>query len=95
MKKRLKKMPILKTEDEVRKFWDTHDSTDYIDWAKASQGVFPNLQMTSKPISIRMTTSMINQLKLKANRIKVPYQALIKQYVEIGLREGTVNKYRP
>ena len=32
--KQLKSIPIFKTEDEERKFWATHDSTDYIDWTK-------------------------------------------------------------
>lgn len=94
MKKKFKKIPKFKNEDEERKFWDTHSSVDYIDWSKASQGIFPNLQMTSQPVSIRFTKSMINQLKLKANKINVPYQALIKQYVAMGLKEDAVHKYR-
>ncbi len=92
MKKRLKKIPKLKTEDEVRKFWDTHDSADYIDWSKAKIGVFPNLKLTTKPISIRLTTSMINELKISANRINVPYQALIKQYIADGLERQASKK---
>ena len=31
-----KAMPKFKNEDAERKFWATHDSTDYIDWRKAS-----------------------------------------------------------
>jgi hypothetical protein len=34
-KKRLKKIPEIKTEKEEAEFWDTHDSTEYIDWDKA------------------------------------------------------------
>src|SRR5882724_8742282 len=35
--------PRFKTEAEERKFWETHDSTDYIDWSKAERVRFPNL----------------------------------------------------
>lgn len=92
MKKRLKKIPKLKTENEVREFWDTHDSTDYIDWSKAKAGVFPNLKLTSRPISIRFSTSMINRLKQRANRINVPYQSLIKQYLADALDRQVVRR---
>ena len=92
MKKKLKRIPKFSNEDEERKFWDTHSSVDYIDWSKAGQGVFPNLKMTSRPISIRLTTSMISSLKQRANRIDVPYQSLIKQYVADGLEKRTLKK---
>ncbi len=84
MKKHLKKMPKLKTDDEVREFWDTHDSTDYIDWSKAKIGVFPNLKLTSRPISIRLPENVITKIKIKANRLDVPYQSLMKQYIAKG-----------
>ncbi len=87
MKKKLKKIPKFKTEDEERKFWDTHSSMDYIDWSKAKQGIFPNLKLTTQPISIRLTTSMIGQLKQRAYSINVPYQSLIKQYIADALEK--------
>ncbi len=85
MQKKLKKIPKFKTEDEERKFWDTHSSVGYIDWSKPGQAVFPNLRMTSRPISIRLSESIITKVKLKANRLNVPYQSLIKQYIAAGL----------
>lgn len=33
--KDLKPIPKFKSEKEERKFWLTHDSTDYVDWSKA------------------------------------------------------------
>ena len=41
---KLKPIPSFKTEAEKRKFWETHDSTDYIDWSKAERVRFPNLK---------------------------------------------------
>ena len=87
MKKKFKTIPDFKTEDEERDFWSTHDSTDYVDWSKAIKNpVFPNLKPTSRPISIRLPEHMINRLKQRANEIDVPYQALIKQFIDKGLR---------
>ena len=84
MKKRLKKIPNFKTEDEEREFWDKHDSTDYIDWSKAKVGIFPNLKLTTRPISLRLPVNLINKVKIKANRLDVPYQSLMKQYIAAG-----------
>ena len=82
----LKKIPSFKNEDEEREFWATHDSTDYVDWAKAEKVSFPNLRPTARPISIRLPEYMIDSLKEKANRIDIPYQALIKQFIHKGLQ---------
>jgi predicted DNA binding CopG/RHH family protein len=87
MKKPLKKMPKLITEDEVREFWDTHDSTDYIDWSKAKIGRFPNLKLTNRPISIRLPVGLIDRVKIQANKMDVPYQGLMKQYIAEGARK--------
>jgi hypothetical protein len=42
--KTLKELPHFKTEAEERKFWETHDSTDYVDWSKAERVRFSNLK---------------------------------------------------
>lgn len=81
----LKKIPKFKNEDEERKFWWTHDSTDYIDWSKAKRMVFPNLQMTKKPISMRITKSLLAMVKMLANKKDMPYQTLMKQFIEQGV----------
>jgi hypothetical protein len=41
---KLKPIPAFKTEAEERKFWEMHDSADYIDWSKAERVRFPNLK---------------------------------------------------
>ncbi len=85
MNKRLKKLPKFKNEDAERKFWDTHDSTDYFDWSKAQNVIFPNLKPTSRSISIRIPEYLINQVKIEANKLDIPYQALMKQYIAKGV----------
>ena len=81
------KLPKFKNEDEERDFWSKLDITDYFEAKDFKRVTFPNLKLTTKPISIRLTTSMIYRLKEKANAINVPYQALIKQYVADGLQK--------
>ncbi len=78
MKSKLKKIPKFKSEREERKFWKTHDSTEYVDWSKAERVSFPNLKLSSKPITIRLPQSLIDRLKLKAHKRDIPYQSLIK-----------------
>jgi predicted DNA binding CopG/RHH family protein len=84
--KKFKTIPNFKDEDAERDFWATHDTTEYLDWSKAEHFVFPNLKPTSKPISIRIPDHMINRLKVKANEIDIPYQSLIKQFINQGLQ---------
>ncbi len=81
MRKKLKKIPKFKNEDEEAKFWNSHDSTEYIDWSKFKRVRFPNLKPSSTPISIRLPTYMVSELKVKANRLDIPYQTLIKQAI--------------
>ena len=50
---KLKPIPVFKSEAEERKFWETHDSTDYLDWSKARRMIFPNLTSPTKSISMR------------------------------------------
>lgn len=76
---KLKKIPKFKNEDEEAKFWLKADSTKYVDWSKGEHWVFPNLKLSAQPITIRLPKSLINDFKLKAHRMDVPYQALMKQ----------------
>lgn len=79
MRKKLKIIPYFKTEAEERKFWQTHDSTEYVDWSKAKRISFPNLRLTSKPITIRLPNTLVDRLKIKAHQTDIPYQSLIKR----------------
>ncbi len=86
MPKRLKPIPKFKTEAKEAKFWNSHDSTQYIDWLKAPRGVFPNLKPTSQPISLRIPSHIVARVKVKANELDVPYQSLMKQYIAKGVK---------
>mgnify|MGYP000249424584 FL=1 len=45
---KVKKVPTFKTEQEEREFWETHDSSDYVDWAKAESVSLSNLKPSTK-----------------------------------------------
>jgi predicted DNA binding CopG/RHH family protein len=77
----VKKIPKFKNEDEERTFWATHDSTEYINWKKAKKVMLSNLKPSVKSISIRLPESMIEELKLLANKKDVPYQSLLKIFL--------------
>ena len=74
-------LPEFKNEDEEREFWASHDSTECLDWSKAKKVVLSNLKPSLKSISIRLPESMIDELKLLANKRDVPYQSLLKVFL--------------
>ena len=76
--KQLKQIPSFANEDEECEFWETNDSTDFIDWNQAVTTTFPNLKPSTKTISIRLPESLIDSLKVLAHKQDVGYQSLIK-----------------
>ena len=85
MKKQLKPIPKFKNEDEERDFWATADTSEYFDWDNPIiNPSFPNLKPSTKVVSIRVTQSLLEALKELANKKDVPYQSLMKQYIEKG-----------
>ena len=86
MSKLPKTVPKFADEAEERHFWETHDSTDYLDWSKARKVVLPNLKPTTKTISLRLPQHLLDSLKAAANARDVPYQSLIKVWLQEKLR---------
>ena len=77
----MKKMPTFKSEAEGRRFWQQHDSTEYLDWSSAREVMLPNLKPSTRTISLRLPESMLDALKLIANKRDIPYQSLLKAFV--------------
>ena len=84
MTKPAKSVPKFKTEAQERRFWETagRDSTQYLDWSKAQRAVFPNLKPTTKTISLRLPSHLLDAIKSAANSRDVPYQSLIKVWLQ-------------
>jgi predicted DNA binding CopG/RHH family protein len=87
VKRRIRKIPKFKGEDQERNFWASHDSTDYVDWRRSERLKLPNLRPTTRTISIRLPESMIEKLKLLANKRDIPYQSLLKMFVADKIEE--------
>lgn len=79
---KIKKLPEFKNEDEERKFWAKHELSDIFDVSKGVNVVFPNLKPSTKTITIRVTESLLSDLKRIANKKDVPYQSLVKIYLD-------------
>ena len=84
MKKKLK-LPKFKNEDEERNFWASLDLSEYYEASDMEPVSFPNLKPTTKPISIRIPEYLLNRVKEEANELNIPYQSLIKQYIQKGV----------
>ena len=81
MKRTLKPIPEFSTEAAEREFWETHDSTEYVDWSSAQRVRFPKLKPSTQAISLRLPLSLLERIKVEANKRDVPYQSLIKVWL--------------
>lgn len=94
MSKKLKAIPNFKSEAEERVFWETHDSSDYLDWSNSEPARFANLKPSAKSISLRLPIDLLEQIKIAANKRDVPYQSLIKiwlsEKIDAANRKGIV-----
>jgi predicted DNA binding CopG/RHH family protein len=93
-KSALRKPPTFKSEAEEREFWETADSTQYADWAKAEAVRFPNLRPSTTAISIRLPDTLLTELKFLANEKDVPYQSLLKVYLADRVQAERMRKRR-
>ncbi|WP_305042881.1 BrnA antitoxin family protein [Geoalkalibacter sp.] len=83
-----KKTPEFKTEAEEREFWESHDSTEYVDWNQARPAFFPNLKPSTKTISLRLPEALLARIKIEANKRDMPYQSLIKAWLAEDVEES-------
>ena len=54
------------------------DSTAHLDLSKAVRVSLPNLKLSTETISLRMPATLLETIKIEANKRDVPYQSLIK-----------------
>jgi predicted DNA binding CopG/RHH family protein len=87
MSKENKAVPKFESEAAERAFWETHDSSEYVDWSKAQRVVLPNLKPSTQTISLRLPQHLLDGIKTAANSRDVPYQSLIKVWLQEKLQE--------
>lgn len=82
MSSKTKSVRKFKSEVEERAFWEANDSSNLVDWAKATRVNFPNLKISTQSISLRLPIHLLERIKVAANARDVPYQSLIKIWLE-------------
>lgn len=83
----LKPVPRFKSEAQERAYWESHDSTEHLDWSRAQKAVLPNLRPSTKTISLRLPQHLLDGIKVAANARDVPYQSLIKVWLQEKLHQ--------
>lgn len=81
-----KAVPKFASEKEERAYWESHDTSAHFDWSKAQRVTLPNLKPTTKTISLRLPQHLLDSIKAAANARDVPYQSLIKVWLQEKLR---------
>jgi predicted DNA binding CopG/RHH family protein len=89
MKKPNKPIPKFKNEKDERAFWEKNDASDYFDLSKAKPVTMSNLKPSTTSISLRLSQSFLEKIKLQANKLDVPYQSLMKIWLAEKLEEVT------
>ncbi|GAC1503425.1 MAG: BrnA antitoxin family protein [Steroidobacteraceae bacterium] len=88
MNKRLKLIPKFASEAAEKAFWEKNDSTVYVDWKKAQVAVLPDLKPSTQTISLRLPQHLLDSIKSAANARDVPYQSLIKVWLQEKLQDS-------
>ena len=83
-----KNTPKFKNQAQEREFWESNDSSDYIDWSKAESVTLVNLKPSTKTISLRLPEFLLENIKIEANKRDVPYQSLIKTWLAEDVRQS-------
>jgi predicted DNA binding CopG/RHH family protein len=92
--KKTKRIPELKTEEDVHRFWSTHSLTDYLDDTEAvdvvielSPALAKKIQERSRKrlLTIRLEEWRIARAKEIARAKGVPYQQLLREWISRGL----------
>ncbi len=78
MSEKRKSLPRFHDESQERSYWESHDSSDHVNWEHAERVRFPNLKPSTRSISLRLPIGLLEQIKVAANERDVPYQSLIK-----------------
>src|SRR6266496_2216406 len=90
-----KAIPTFSSEAEERAFWETHDTSPFVDWNKARVAVFPNLKPSTETISLRLPAALLAELKALANKRDAPYQSLLKVFLAERIATETQGNILP
>jgi predicted DNA binding CopG/RHH family protein len=89
-----KKVPEFRTEEEEARFWDEHDTTEFIDdFEPVEIELSPELRdeiiskrELKKSVTLRLEPSQIKAVKKIAAKKGLPYQTLIRLWIAEKIR---------
>lgn len=84
---KLKQAPKFKSEKEEAEFWATHDTSKFFRIDKPFVMDFPDLKPTTKTITLRISVSLLHRIKKIANKKDMPYQSLMKVFLDEKARQ--------
>jgi predicted DNA binding CopG/RHH family protein len=87
--KTIRSIPKFNSELEEFKFWRQLDSMDLVDREQTKQGNFPNLTQTSNAITLNLPPDLLEKIKIRANKIDVPFVSLVKMYILKAFNDNT------
>ena len=87
--KTFRSIPKFNSELEEFEFWSRVDSMNLVDWDKAKQGNFPYLKNTSQEITLNLPPDLLEKIKIRANKIDVPFVSLVKMYILKAYNDNT------
>jgi len=92
--KTIRSIPKFNSELEVPiaigiEFWSKVDSMDLVDREPTKQGNFPNLNQTSNAITLNLPPDLLEKIKIRANKIDVPFVSLVKMYILKAFNDNT------
>lgn len=83
-KRDIKKIPVFFSEAEEADFWDSVDSTAYF---PGEGKIHLKMPRRTQTISLRLPHNLIGRLKKLAGLKDVPYQSLLKIYLDEKIRD--------
>jgi len=82
------RLPKFHSEQEESDFWDTHDSTEYLNDLPEIDARFVDARPKTM-ISLRLQPELIEQLKVLAKQKGIGYQTLIRMWLTERLEDET------
>jgi predicted DNA binding CopG/RHH family protein len=89
MNRKMAKLPEFTSEQEEATFWDTHDSTKFLEETEPVDITFIDARPSKKQISLRLEQATIEQLKTVAKSKGIGYQTLVRMWVIERLQAET------
>ncbi len=86
----MSQLPKFASDQEEAEFWDTYDSTEFLDDTQPVDVTFVDARPAKKQISLRLDPEAIERLKAIAQRKGVGYQTLIRMWVMERLAQEQV-----